>query len=93
LSEDSYGLEFDLGNSVLRLNLVESHQPASYTILGRKVNNIYIEMGELEGLGVVFEKFNLQNQDGRGVWEAPDGTKVAWFKDPFGNILSIHEKK
>jgi catechol-2,3-dioxygenase len=93
LGEDSYGLEFDLHSSVLRLSLVESHQPARHTVLGWKVNNIYAELAELEALGVIFEKFNLQGEDEKGVWEAPDGTKVAWFKDPCGNILSIDEKK
>jgi catechol 2,3-dioxygenase-like lactoylglutathione lyase family enzyme len=93
LGEDSYGLEFDLDNLVLRLSVIESHQPAHYTVLGWKVNDIYAEMAELEAIGIVFEQYNIQDQDERGVWAAPDGTKVAWFKDPCGNVLSIDEKK
>jgi len=93
LSEDPYGLEFDLGGSVLRLSMVESHQPAQYTILGWKVSDIYAEMTELGARGIIFEQFSMQNQDERGVWDAPDGTKVAWFKDPFGNVLSLDQKK
>jgi predicted enzyme related to lactoylglutathione lyase len=93
LNEDPYGLEFDLDSSVLRLSMVESHQPAQYTILGWKVSDIYAEMTELEARGIIFEQFNMQNQDARGVWDAPDGTKVAWFKDPFGNVLSLDQKK
>jgi catechol 2,3-dioxygenase-like lactoylglutathione lyase family enzyme len=91
--EDSYGLEFDLGHAVLRLSVIDSLQPAHYTVLGWKVNDIYAELAELVAIGIVFEKFNLPTQDERGTWEAPDGTKVAWFKDPFGNMLSIDEKK
>jgi len=29
------------------------------------------------------------DQDGLGVWLAPSGARVAWFKDPDGNLLSI----
>jgi hypothetical protein len=31
------------------------------------------------------------DQDERGVWTAPDGTHVAWFKDPDGNTLSLSD--
>jgi hypothetical protein len=24
-----------------------------------------------------------------GIWTTPDGTKIAWFKDPDGNLLSL----
>ena len=30
-------------------------------------------------------------QDVRGIWTSPDGAKIAWFKDPNGNILSLTE--
>jgi hypothetical protein len=30
-------------------------------------------------------------QDDRGVWMAPSGAKIAWFKDPDGNTLSLTE--
>jgi hypothetical protein len=40
---------------------------------------------------VVFEKYGFPGQDDKGVWTAPDGTKVAWFKDPDGNVLSLTE--
>jgi hypothetical protein len=28
-------------------------------------------------------------QDELGIWTAPNGDRVAWFKDPGGNTLSI----
>ena len=28
-------------------------------------------------------------QDELGVWSAPGGARVAWFKDPDGNVLSL----
>ena len=39
--------------------------------------------------GVVFERYGFLEQDEHGVWLAPSGTKVAWFKDPDGNLLSL----
>ena len=39
--------------------------------------------------GVRFEQYAGMDQDERGVWTAPGGAKVAWFKDPDGNTLSL----
>lgn len=91
LTEDSYGLEFALDHVVLRLSMVGQHQPAQFTILGWKVTDIYSAVADLEARGVIFEKYGFENQDERGVWAAPGGTKVAWFKDPFGNTLSVDD--
>jgi hypothetical protein len=45
---------------------------------------------ELAGKGVIFERYGFIPQDDLGIWNA--GTaKVAWFKDPFGNLLSVSE--
>jgi hypothetical protein len=41
---------------------------------------------------VRLEKYSFLEQDDVGIWNAPDGTaKVAWFKDPDGNVLSISQ--
>lgn len=37
----------------------------------------------------MFARYDGVEQDGRGVWSAPDGSKVAWFLDPDGNNLSV----
>ena len=49
------------------------------------------EVRELSARGVQFEQFNLPflTQDALGIWTAPNGDRVAWFKDPDGNTLSI----
>jgi hypothetical protein len=39
--------------------------------------------------GVVFARYPFLVQDSKGVWTAPDGTKVAWFHDPDLNLLSV----
>jgi len=46
---------------------------------------------QLQGKGVQFERFGFFEQDALGIWTAPSGDKVAWFKDPDGNILSVSQ--
>ena len=41
------------------------------------------------GAGVIFERYEAFEQDERGVWTAPSGTRIAWFKDPDGNVISL----
>ena len=45
----------------------------------------------LAGRGVRFEKFDGLQQDELGIWTAPGGSRVAWFKDPDNNLLSLSE--
>jgi hypothetical protein len=45
----------------------------------------------LSKAGVRCERFAGMAQDERGVWVSPSGAKVAWFKDPDGNLLSLTE--
>jgi len=40
---------------------------------------------------VHFTRHEGREQDERGVWTAPGGTKIAWFLDPDGNNLSLTE--
>jgi len=46
---------------------------------------------ELEKKGVQFERLGFFEQDKFGIWTAPTGDKVAWFKDPDGNVLSVSQ--
>ena len=46
---------------------------------------------DLKQAGVRFERYEYMKQDDWGIWTTPTGAKVAWFKDPDGNVLSISE--
>jgi len=61
----------------------------AYTILGWKVPNISAVVDELTQKGITFERYSGFEQDAQGIWTAPDGSRVAWFRDPDGNILSL----
>jgi hypothetical protein len=45
----------------------------------------------LQERGVAFEKYPFVQDQERGIWTAPGGNKVAWFKDPDGNVLSVSQ--
>jgi len=68
---------------------VEKPVPAPYSVLAWKVSDIAATVDELAQRGVAFVRYDSLVQDDRGVWTAPDGTKVAWFLDPEGNNLSV----
>ena len=89
LSEDDYALEFDAGGTLLRVSIVPELQPHAFTILGWNVGDIAATIRHLNAKGVYCEKYDLMDQDPLGVWNSPAGSKVAWFKDPDGNVLSL----
>ena len=49
-------------------------------------------MKSLAARGVVFERYPSMEQNEAGVWVAPGGTRVVWFKDPDGNLLSLSQR-
>ena len=67
------------------------HAPATYTILNFPVENVDETVEELAGRGVSFERYDGFEQDEKGIARGPQGPTIAWFKDPAGNILSVHE--
>jgi catechol 2,3-dioxygenase-like lactoylglutathione lyase family enzyme len=91
LSEDNYALEFDANGTRLRVTTVRELTPHPFTVLGWKVDNISSVIKQLNKKGIVFERYDFMQQDELGIWHAPGGTKVAWFKDEDGNILSLDE--
>jgi catechol 2,3-dioxygenase-like lactoylglutathione lyase family enzyme len=91
ISEDTFALVLDANGTKIRVTNAPEFKPAQFTILGWMVSDIEITVTELQTKGVVFEKFGLNGQDERGIWSAPGGDKVAWFKDPDGNILSVSQ--
>lgn len=91
LSEDNYALEFNSNGILLRVTVVEKFQPQIFTVLGWNVDDISSTIKNLNAKGVFCEKYNSLEQDELGIWTSPNGSKVAWFKDPDGNVLSLTE--
>jgi len=91
ISDDGFALVMESNGVTIRLAKAGDFKPASFTVLGWQVPAIEAAVSDLEGKGVRFEKFPGLEQDERGIWAAPGGAKVAWFKDPDGNILSVSQ--
>jgi catechol 2,3-dioxygenase-like lactoylglutathione lyase family enzyme len=92
VSEDQFALVLRSGGNMIRVGKFESLTPAKNTILGWEVSEIEKVVAALQSKGVAFEKYPwVEDPLGLGIWTAPNGDKVAWFKDPDGNILSVSE--
>jgi len=89
ISSDPFALVFDTNGTRLRVTAVSGLTPAPYTVAGWTVADMARTVASLGTHGVTFERFAGMEQDGLGVWTTPDGAKVAWFKDPDGNTLSL----
>ena len=91
LSEDNYALEFNANGTLLRVTFVQDLKPQPFTVLGWNVGDILSVIKSLNEKGIVCERYAFLEQDDAGVWTATGGSKVAWFKDPDGNVLSLTE--
>jgi catechol 2,3-dioxygenase-like lactoylglutathione lyase family enzyme len=92
VKDDGFAVTLDANGIMVRVTTVPPpFTPALFTILGWQVTNIEKIVGGLQEKGVHFERFGFFKQDELGIWTAPTGDKVAWFKDPDGNILSVSQ--
>jgi catechol 2,3-dioxygenase-like lactoylglutathione lyase family enzyme len=91
MEEPPFALVFDANGIMLRLGMAKEIAPAHGTVLGWQVPEIKATIKELAQAGIQFERYRGMDQDELGIWASPTGAKVAWFKDPDGNTLSISE--
>jgi catechol 2,3-dioxygenase-like lactoylglutathione lyase family enzyme len=91
VSDDPFALVMNANGVMVRLAKVGKFTPAGFTVMGWEVSAIEEAVSELGKKGVRFEKFAGLPQDELGIWTTPGGDKVAWFKDPDGNILSVSQ--
>jgi catechol 2,3-dioxygenase-like lactoylglutathione lyase family enzyme len=82
-------LVFDVGGSDLRVSPVPSTTPSEHTVLGFSVPDVDAVVDSLIAKGVVLERFEGFPHGANGVLTTPDGSNVAWFRDPDGNLLSV----
>ena len=91
VSLDQFALVMMAGKTMIRIVKVATFMPLQSTVLGWEVPDIGSVVDWLMKRGVVFEKYPFVEDKERGIWNAPGGSKVAWFKDPDGNVLSVSE--
>jgi catechol 2,3-dioxygenase-like lactoylglutathione lyase family enzyme len=88
-SEDEFAIVFDANGVELRIQKVQILTPQPHTQLGWSVTSLEEVVRALNAKGVVFESYPFLQQNALGIWAAPSGAKVAWLKDPDGNLLSL----
>ncbi len=101
LGEDQFAMVFDANGTILRITPVADWTPPKFTVLGWEVPDIEQAVSELSAAGVQFEHFPwMKDQSPSGIWTSPSGpgvapvhagARVAWFKDPDGNVLSVSQ--
>jgi catechol 2,3-dioxygenase-like lactoylglutathione lyase family enzyme len=90
VTEQMAGLGFTLatGGRVF-LYPKPDHTPATFTVLNFLVDDIEATVDALAAGGVSMERYDGFEQDDRGIGAPGGGPRIAWFKDPAGNILSV----
>jgi catechol 2,3-dioxygenase-like lactoylglutathione lyase family enzyme len=89
--EPPFALVFYANGIMLRLAIASERPAVNGTVLGWQVPDAVAAVADLEQAGITFERYGFLPQDEQGIWTTPTGSKVAWFKDPDGNLLSISE--
>jgi len=89
--DEQYALVFDANGTTLRVQKSGKFTPQQFTALGWHVDDIEATVRELRAKGVVFEKYPWMPEGSDGIMTFPEGARVAWFKDPDGNVLSIDQ--
>jgi catechol 2,3-dioxygenase-like lactoylglutathione lyase family enzyme len=91
VSDDPFALVVKAGETMIRVVKAQDFTPTPYTVMGWEVSDIEAVVGWLQARGVAMEKYPFVEDRDRGIWTAPTGDKVAWFKDPDGNVLSVSQ--
>ena len=91
VSQDQFALALKVGGHFVRISKVPNFTPLQSTILGWEVKDIEAVVAWLTKQGVATEKYPFVQDRERGIWTTPNGDKVAWFKDPDGNVLGVSQ--
>ena len=89
VSQDQFALVVKAGEHNIRISKASKFTPQQGTVLGWEVSDIVAVVKWLASRGVQTEKYPFVPDKELGIWNAPGGAKVAWFKDPDGNVLSV----
>jgi catechol 2,3-dioxygenase-like lactoylglutathione lyase family enzyme len=90
-SDDPFALVVRAKGTMIRIVRMQEFTPAPYTILGWEVSDIDKEVRALSAADIQFLRVPQLPQDPSGIWTTPSGSKVAWFHDPDGNVLSLSQ--
>ena len=89
VSLDQFALAMRAGGNMIRISKSETFKPAQGTVLGWEADDLRAIVLWLKSRGVESERYAFIEDQELGIWNAPSGDQVAWFKDPDGNVLSV----
>ena len=89
VEDTPFALVLDANGTRLRVTPVPDLVVQAFTIAGWEVPDIAATVRASSDRGVRFARYDGMDQDELGVWKSPAGDRVAWFKDPDGNTLSL----
>lgn len=90
VADEPFALVFDANGTMLRIQKAAAFEPLPFTLLGWHVADIERTVDQLRARGVTFVRYEGMEQDARDIWQAPgSAARIAWFKDPDGNLLSL----
>ena len=92
LEDTAFAIVFKVPGGTLRLAKTPDFIPQPFSLIGWVVPDLDADMADLRDKGVVFEIFPGLPQDEAGIWTVPDGTRICWFRDPDGNLLSLTQE-
>jgi catechol 2,3-dioxygenase-like lactoylglutathione lyase family enzyme len=91
LEETGFAIVFDAFGTMLRVQKADAVQPPTYTSFGFEVKDLDACVKSLLGKGITVLKPEGMDLDENGIWTAPTGTRVFWFYDPEGHVLSLSQ--
>ena len=91
VQDSGYALVFDAGGTQLRVQRVDAVAPHPYTALGWEVDDLAATVRALVASGVAMTRIPGLPLDVDGIWDTPDGSRVAWLHDPDGNTVSLSQ--
>ena len=86
---DQFAMVMQMGGNQIRAVQLPAFTPQQGTILGWQVEEIEAVATWLLERGIETEKYSFIQDQKLGIWNAPSGDRVAWFKDPDGNVIWI----
>jgi catechol 2,3-dioxygenase-like lactoylglutathione lyase family enzyme len=82
-----------VGTTMLRVTKVDELRAQPFTVFGWEVPDIHVVLAGLAAAGITCVRYDGMDQDAAGVWTTPGGDRIAWFRDPDGNTLSLTQFK
>jgi catechol 2,3-dioxygenase-like lactoylglutathione lyase family enzyme len=92
VADEGFALVFDLDGTMLRVTRVDRLDAQPFTVLGWWVEDAAEAASSLSAAGIELQRYPGLEQDGLGIWTSPSGTRIAWFRDPDGNVLSVAQQ-